>query len=211
MYQVERLTSRLRKGFLIIGIVLLILSFLFFYVASVTNFDYQSVKQYSITPQELLDMGYSNSYNFTLPDGNVEREEVWEYSMGYAGAVVMHQNDELLVECEYGTNLGSSHIIFFGASEGEVIVAKSGGISANILSFTSLQPYDVIGIYITVPFDGNVTHLSNSLSTSGNASVIVTLDHYSTPNWIYFGVGIVTASLSLIAVFTSRKANHAKG
>ena len=85
------------------------------------------------------------------------------------------------------------------------VIAMSGGTSSNIVSFTNLQPYIIIAIYITVPFDGNVTNLWNSISASGSISVNVTLDHYSEPNWIYFGIGVVIASLSLIAVFKSKK------
>jgi hypothetical protein len=113
--------SRLRKGFLVIGIALLILSFFFFYWASRVDYDYHSVKNYSVTAQDFLSYRYTNSYNFSLPAEGVEQETVWEYPLH---SVIMNQDDALLVDFEGGTSLGPSHIVLYSRFNS---VAQSGG------------------------------------------------------------------------------------
>jgi hypothetical protein len=168
-------TSKLRKGFLAIGIVLLVLGFFFFYVASRTDYQYSSEKDYKVN---ITQPSNENDYSF----GNV-----WAYDVT---SVKMQQNDVITVEESGGGDIFGNAIF-----NNEGVVAYSNGY----VSFTTNEE-QWVSVIMTLPSNANLSAYSPSIET-----VIVTLYHYETPQWAYFGIGIVLCSLAMIPIFKSKK------
>jgi hypothetical protein len=175
-------TSRLRKGFLVVGIVLLILSFFFFYLASTIDYDYESGKPYNIDSAHWYNI--TETYNFG---------KVYEYYVNHA---MMQQNDVIIVSFDYA----GGHVVLKDSDLNIITQSRDS------VFFTNYEPYSrLVEIYVTFPYDNaNLTDILNFQQEHGPI-IYVTYDHYGRPQWVYFGIGVVLASLAVIPVLKSKK------
>jgi hypothetical protein len=170
-----------RRGFLVVGLVLLILSFFFFYWASRVNWDYVS------TYEETVNVGYPtyvNNYDDYVYPVNLPTIE-------------MQSGDYLTVECSQFAPEKSSFIILFERTPFGMVTPTEVGIYPDFLSYTNLDTTEVMSVDIGIPSNQNVT--------STTVSVTLNLNHYETPQWAYFGIGVVLCSLAMIPIFKSKK------
>lgn len=171
----------LRKSFLIVGIVLLITSFFFFYLASRIDWNYVSRNQNTVT----LDSPMSqHKYDFG---------EAWEY---FGAPSVSMQNNELLIV----ENNESVWIVLWDVSYGTnpkvLTVSDYGGF----VDFRNNQDWRQVRIYLVIPTTENLT------STLGKTvSVTTTLSHFERPQWVSFGIGVALSSLAVIPLVKSKK------
>ena len=172
---------KLRKGFLIVGIVLLIVGFFFFYLASRIDWNYVSRNQNTVT----LDSPISQyKYDFG---------EAWEYYG--APSVSMHNNELLTVEIN-----GSVRIVLWDVSSDlspRVLITVGYGSFA---AFRNSEDWRLVRIYLVIPTTENLTSILGK-----TFSVTTTLNHYETPQWVAFGIGVVLSSLAVIPIFKSKK------
>jgi hypothetical protein len=172
--------SRLRKGFLVVGIVLLILGFFFFYLASSVGYDYVTT--------------YNNEINLAYPSSQYPQSGAYEY---YVRNVIMQPNDALTVS--YPVFNGTLQIVLVEqvSDINNTVLAVSGYPSSERFVYYKNEPQFngiVVNVYLVAQNIQNVT-----LSTT------MTLNHYETPQWIYFGAGVVLSSLAVIPIFKSKK------
>jgi DNA-binding transcriptional ArsR family regulator len=182
------LSSRsLSRIILIIGIALLASSFLFFYVSS----DYDHITTYN-------HVANLDTHPFFDPIANTSIQNV-----GEAWYVLLQPHDYLTVSVENLSANGTAQLMFQG------LRLDNGRSPANItlndwwslqrsskngfLDFTNSLPTEIYG---SVFFGSEI---------SQTYSITVTLHHYMTTKWLFFGVGIVLASLGLVAVFKSKR------
>ena len=189
--------SRLRKGFLVIGIVLLILGFFFFYAASLEYRNYVTTFKDTVNvslpvPLKIADYGFGNSLVFptSFPD------------------IRMQPNDLLIVECPSGVSAGQIavkvYVVLFGNtsmlqySKAEVLDWELG-----IVEYKNYQSNEFVGVYLAIP----AWNIPNNVTMLNTAAVptTITLCHYETLHWVYFGIGVVLASLAVIPIFKSKK------
>jgi hypothetical protein len=184
--------KRLRIGFLVVGIVLLILSFSFFYWASRANWDYVTVHSDTVN---LADSTYLD--DFFSSYGYPQWGNCYDYFV--RGGIIMQLNDIIRVSFpESGLN-GTVHLVLMKS----FLWGNTGNYSAvaysdsGTLVFTNNQPY----VYHE-SFD-----IRLAFENRQNATITVTtqLNHYETPQWVYFGVGILFSSLAMIPIFKSKK------
>jgi hypothetical protein len=176
--------SKLRKGFLIVGIVLLILGFFFFYWASRVNWNYLSAYE------ESVNVGYPTSVSNI--DGSIRSYFIYRVT-----TIETQSGDYLTVECP-PVVLGQE--VYIILSEGEAhAIATPALVSegAYSVTYTSCGMTKVIYVDLGIPSDQNLT--------GATVSVILNLTHYETPQWILFSFGIITLSGAFVAVFKSRK------
>jgi hypothetical protein len=173
--------SRLRKDFLVVGLVLLILGFFSFYWASRVNWDYVS------TYEETVNVGYPTYIN---------QYGDYDYPVNLP-TIEMQSGDYLTVECSQFAPLKSSFIILFEKAyvPFALVTPTEVGIYPDSLSYTNLDATEVISIDIGIPSNQNVT--------STTVSVTLNLNHYETPQWVYFGIGVVLCSLAMTPIFKS--------
>ena len=193
--QIPPLSSRFRKGFLVIGIVLLILGFLFFYLASRVNWDYVTTYKETVDislPFMMSDYGFGNSFAFPTSTRNIE----------------MQFNDYLTIECPDVVSVGqirlTVYVVLFGStsmlqySKAQVLEYATSWVTHKNYQFN-----EFVGVYLAIPANqvpNNITILRDLA-----VSTTITLHHYETPQWVYFGAGVVLSSLALITMFRSRK------
>lgn len=182
--QVPPPPSKLRKGFLVVGIVLLVMGFFFFYGASRVNWDYVTTHNDSISLTPPLWSG--NFSQFGYPQ--------WGFSYEYyVYSVIMEPNDVITVNLNTLIT-GTIHIVIT-TWEGEEILTSAN--EREPLTFTT--PSSLL-VYVNI--------VSQNILVSQNVqNVIVTtqLNHYETPQWAFFGVGVVLSSLAMIPIFKSKK------
>jgi hypothetical protein len=171
----------LRKGFLIVGIVLLITGFFFFYLASRIDWNYVSRNQNTVT----LDSPMSqHNYDFG---------EAWEY---FGAPSVSMQNNELLIV----ENNGSVRIVLWDVSYGTnpkvLTVSEYGGF----VDFRNNQDWRQVRIYLVIPTTENLTSI-----LSKTLLVTTTLSHFERPQWVSFGLGVALSSLAVIPLVKSKK------
>lgn len=179
MTQQIPLLSKLRKGFLIVGVVLLILGFFFFYWASSVSLEYVTT--------------YKNEVNLNSPQGVgslFDEPEPVEY---YYYLVIPHsidlQPDDFL-NVSYAPNLAKGNV-YIKLDETPTLCISEGQ-----LSFKNYYLYDIrVWVYlVTSNGPQNVT-----------ISATTQLTHYERPQWVYFGIGVVLCSLAMIPIFKSKK------
>jgi len=177
--------SILGKGFLAVGMVLLISSFLFFYWASRVNWDYVTTWNGEVDlahpwhVRNYSQFGYLCEYPSPLP----------------AGGVIMQSNDVLTASCpgwpEVNIN-GEFIIVLWQRGLANDIVLT---IAYDSIYYKNEQP-NVILVYV-VPAAQERQNVT--------VPITMTLNHYETPQWALFGVGVVLSSLAVIPIFKSKK------
>jgi hypothetical protein len=169
--------SRLRKGFLVVGLVLLILSFFFFYGASRVNWDYVT------THNDVVNLA-SPSYSSEYPQFGA-----WEY---WVRDVIMQPNDFLTVSYPEDVQISAREIVLVGRNASGNTLLASGYAEAD---YTNKQPSEIIvQVCLIAQNTQNVTFSSTT-----------TLNHYEAPQWGYFAIGVVLSSLAVIIIFKSKK------
>jgi hypothetical protein len=175
--------SKLRKSFLLAGIVLLILGFFFFYWASRINWDYVSTYTESVNvgyPTTVSNYGFGDNYVYPVNFPTIE----------------MQSGDYLTIECPSIALTQVVDIILFEREPFALVTPTIVSFQiAGFLSYTNLGTTRVMSVYLGIP--------SNQHLTSTTVSVTTTLNHYETPQWGYFGIGIVFSSLAIIPIFKS--------
>jgi len=174
-------SSRLRKGFLVVGLVLLIMGFFFFYWASRVNWDYVG--------------GYTREINLahsSYGPGSPPQFGAYAY---YAGYSVMQPSDALTVS--YPENIqinGTLKIVV--VDENNNLLASSGYPFSDWVVEYKNEPTNhvVVEVYLVAQNIQNVT-----------VSITTTLNHYTKPQLVYFGVGAVLLSLGTISVFERKE------
>jgi hypothetical protein len=181
--QVPPPPSKLREDYLIVGIVLLILGFFCFYGASRINWDYVTT--------------YNDGVNLANPYSISEYPQfgACEYS---AKTLVMQSNDFLTVSYPEDTQInGTIRIVLLRRYSLSVTVLASSGypFADAYVYYKSDQPIDFF--VDVVLFAQNIQNVT--LSTT------MTLNHYETPHWGFFGAGVFLSSLALVPIYKSRK------
>jgi hypothetical protein len=180
----------LRKSFLIIGIVLLVLGFFFFYLASRINYDYVTTHSDTANLANSTFVG-----DFYSKYGYPQWGNCYDYLV--RGDIIMQLNDVVTVRYpESGLN-GTIHIALMRVTltpENTSVVASS---DSDVLTFTSNQPY--------VPSQEFDVDLAFENAQNVTVPVTTQLHHYETPQWVYFGIGVVLSSLAMIPIFKSKK------
>ena len=173
-------SSKLRKGFIVVGIALLVLGFFSFYLAGRIDYDYESVNHVAIqlvSPVSVRDYDFGSSY---------------EFAVSY---VLMHDNDVLIVE-----NNGSVRTVLWDESYGVNPKVLTYSEFGSLVYYKNNQDWRGVRIYLTMPTAENLTSMQ-----SKTVLVIASLHHYERPHWILFAVGVVLSSLALVSIFKSRK------
>lgn len=175
--------SKLRKEFLVVGMVLLILGFFFFYWASRVNWGYVTT--------------HDDAVNLFYPS-RIYQDPQWGQSYEYyVRRLDIQPNDYFTVsypESQYSQIGGTIRIVLRGitADANETTLTFNGFF----MYYTNNPPYDFpfFDVYLVA---SNVQNVTVSLTTE--------LDHYETPQWAFFGIGIVFSSLAMIPIFKSKK------
>jgi hypothetical protein len=104
-----------------------------------------------------------------------------------------------LARSEHGVDVGKSvvFIVLFERTPFGLVTPTEVGIQPDFLSYTNLDTTEVMSVDLGIP--------SNQNFTSTTVSVTLYLNHYETPQWVYFGIGVVLSSLAVIPIFKSRK------
>jgi len=177
--------SILGKGFLAVGMVLLISSFLFFYWASRVNWDYVTTWNGEVDlahpwhVRNYSQFGYLCEYPSPLP----------------AGGVIMQSNDVLTASCLGWPEVNISGGFNIALWEKGLYNDTLLDIGFNFAYYKNEQPNEIlVDVVLVAQIVQNVT-----------VPTTTTLNHYETPQWVYFGVGIVLSSLAVIPIFKSKK------
>lgn len=187
--QVPPSPSKLRKGFLIVGIVLLILSFFFFYLSSRFNWDYLTTQEKTVNigyPSTIKNYGFGDSYVYWVPFSS--------HLSAFGVGISIQHNDYLTVKC---SSVDSQQTVYAVLVDFEVVNDTAFSYGLGSLTYTSPSDYGWAGIYLAIP--------SNQTTTNTTVSVSFTFNHYETPQWVYFGAGVVLSSLAVIPIFKSKK------
>jgi hypothetical protein len=174
MSQPQLSKKPLRKG-MVIGIVLLILSFVFFYLAGSIAYEVTTQSNDVVNP---VSKGVSYAYEF----GTSYHYPIKPYK------IVMQPNDYLTISREHYPTNGAVYITLWDENAHEVLKYTDW----IFLDFRNeLSSNMLVEAHIA-------TQNENTVSTT------VTLHHYERPNWIFLSVGVITALLAGIAIFKSR-------
>lgn len=179
----QRPPSRPRKGFLVIGIVLLLSSFFFFYWASRLDSDYVTFYD------DEVNLAHSMNRIIDYPQFGYSYEY---YPKPYDG-VIMQPNDVLTVSCSNDTQInGTFNIVLW---ERELTNDTLLTYASTFVSYKNEQPNEIL--VVVYLYAQNVQNVTLSTTT--------TLNHYETPQWGCFGAGVVLSSLAVIPIFKSKK------
>lgn len=143
-------------------------------------------------PLKIADYGYGDSLVFraSFPD------------------IVMQPNDLLIVECPTDVSAGQIavkvYIVLFGNtsmlhySKAEVLAWEMG-----IVEYENHKSNEFVGVCLAIP----AWNIPNNVTMLNTAAVptTITLGHYETLHWVYFGIGVVLASLAVIPILESKK------
>jgi hypothetical protein len=176
--------SKLRKGFLVVGMVLLILGFFFFYWASRVNWDYVTTYKETVdvgSPTIVSNYGFGNCY---------------EYSV-HSPITRMQSSDYLTVEySSYEVpNPLYIYIVLFDETNPSNITALSHQYA--ILTYANHDSSKLVSVSLAIP--------SNDSSGPIPVRLTLNLHHDETPQWAYFGIGVVLCSLAIIPIFKSKR------
>lgn len=178
--------SRLRKGFLVIGIVLLILGFSFFYWASRVNWHYVT------TYNDKMNLAYP-SYAQNYPQFGYS----YEYYAKPYGGVIMQPNDVLIVSYQsypFSPQAnGTFQIVLW--EKGLTNDSMLDHVQSDWIGYQNEQPNEILVDVVFVA--QNIQNVTLSSTTI--------LNHYETPQWVYFGIGVVLSSLAVIPILESKK------
>jgi hypothetical protein len=104
----------------------------------------------------------------------------------------MQTNDFLTVQCPDIIPNETVYIVLFDTVPGKATLLN---YSTGLVSYTNHQNNVSIYPYLLIP--------ENQNNHTATVSIIKTLHHYETPQWVYFSIGIVLSSLALIPIFKS--------
>jgi hypothetical protein len=175
----------LSKGLLVIGIVLLVSSFFFFYLASRIDYDY--VTKYD----KVMNL---DTYPHFDPSVN---SSVVSVGVHWMNLFALQPRDYLTIKVEHLPTNGTVGLTLESYTDYDMTTfpyifhSESG-----FIDFRNDLPTEA---FVSVSLSSNSQNMTFSLPTP------TTLHHYETPNWLFFGVGVVLASLGLVAVFKSKK------
>jgi hypothetical protein len=176
------MAQQLRKSFLIFGIALLVLGFFFFYWSIRVNWDY--VTTYN-NETSLAHSGFS--------PGNLPQFGAYQY---YAGYVVMQPNDALTVS--YPENIqinGTLMTVLVDELTDNVLASSTYPLSNGFVDYKNEQPtFVTVEVYLIAQNTQNVT-----------ISTTTTLNHFTQPQLIYFGVSAILLSLGTITIFERKE------
>jgi len=193
-------TSRLRKGFLVVGIVLLSLGFFFLYVASVNGIDRVT------TFHDAVDLDSAGSpHNFTDPIGLAIEYPINPYT------VTMQPNDYLNTSLPNDIyQIEPIYIVFWDNVSNEVL--KYSQPLGDMLGFRNEGSSQMtVQVYLVCKNTSNThddsTHVGFTYSDelTNIYPVTTTLNHYERPQWFYLCIGMVLSSLAVIPIFKSIK------
>jgi DNA-binding transcriptional ArsR family regulator len=179
----------LPKILLIIGIALLASSFLFFYVSSTSDYDHVTTYNYCVNldTSPFIDTITNISFRAT----------------GYEWAILLQPHDYLTVRVENLPANGTADIRF----EGFQLDNGESPTNLTLTDYFSLERSSKNGFLdfrnaLPTEIWGNVFLISEISQTY---FITMTLHHYETVKWPFFGVGVVLASLGLVTVFKSKR------
>ena len=168
----------------------MVLGFFFFYVASSVGYDYVTT--------------YNNEVNLAYPSDSSEYSQLGAYEYR-AAVVIMQSNDVLTVSYpENSQTNGKLQIVLVEAAVNinGTVLAVSGYTSYYGFIYYKNEPSnngtDVNGIAVDV-------YLVSQSVQNLTLPTTTTLNHYETPQWLYFSIGIVLCLLALIPIFKSKK------
>jgi hypothetical protein len=172
--------NKLSKVLLAIGIILLVSSFFCFYLSSRFNWDYVTTQEKTVNigyPSTIKNYGFGDSYVYWVPFSS--------HLSGFGVGIGIQHNDYLTVKC---SSVDSQQTVYAVLVDFEVVkYDKAFSYGLGSLTYTSPSDYEWAGIYLAIP--------SNQSTTNTTVAVSFTFNHYETPQWGYFGVGVVLSSL----------------
>jgi len=171
---------KLSKAFLIIGIVLLVSSLFLFYLASVNDIDFAATYLDTVN---LREAGSSYPYDFGL----AHHYPIKPYM------ILMQPNDYLTISVNAWPANGTVYVVLWDEDWSKVLKYSSTLYASS--AFLDFKTSDKILV------EGYVA----SQNPNNTISVETTLHHYERPQWVLFGIGVVTASLAPLAVFKSKR------
>ena len=183
--------SKLRKGFLIIGMILLITSFFFFFLSSRLNWDYVTTQEKTVTigypTTAVKNYGFGDSYAYPVPKSSDLYG--WEYGL----EIDLWHSDYLTVKCSSENSQQPVYVVL-----ANFLAANDTAYSYHLgsLTHTDLDDIEFCGLVLAVP--------TNQSKTNTTVTVTFTLNHYETPQWVYFGFGVVLSLLAVIPIFKSK-------
>jgi len=190
-------SKSLSRIILIIGIGLLASSFLSFYFSSSSNYDHVTTYKY------VFDLD-THPYIDLITNTSIR-------NVGAGWGILLQPHDYLTVNVEnlpangtvylrFDVHTPDNTMISFNSNTTHITVtptnialAYSSESENGFLDFTNALPTEIWG---------DVT-LFNGISET--YFITMTLHHYETTKWLFFSVGIVLASLGLVAVFKSKR------
>ena len=121
----------------------------------------------------------------------------WGYSYQYyVTSVTMQPGDVLTVWSPESVQINETvHVVIWEPNPfltiNESILTYSDSV---FLTFENSKPYDYLSVdvYLVAQNVQNVT-----------LSVTTTLNHYETPQWVYFGIGVALSSLAVVSIAES--------
>ena len=191
-------SSKLRKGFIVAVVALLIMGFFFFYLAGITNWDYITIQNESVQvgyPSSVANYGFGDSYVYPVPFPTIG----------------LQHNDYLTIDCILNQTVSNQtvanqtvYMILFGATPANTTVLsyQAGFLNFSYpnqlsLSYTNHDSLKNVTIYFAIPSDQNLT--------STTASFTKNLNHYELPNWFDLGVGVLLCSIALDQIVLRRR------
>jgi hypothetical protein len=183
MSQQIQTSSRLRRSFLVIGIVLLILSFFFFYWASNVNWNIVTTENDKVYLYNSRVLGLGDSYPFGYPFYSAIVQPYDVIMVSYPEPT--HSNGTIHITLTYGPT-------FIGTPTNVATATDT-----NFLSYTNPPPNDLHVVeYLLAQNEQDLT-----------LNITTTVHHYETSQslqWVYFGIGVVLSSLAAIPIFKSK-------
>jgi len=182
-------SKSLSRIILIIGIALLASSFLFFYLSGSSNYD-QVTTYYHVVNLD------------THPQFDPVTNISW-VNVGYSWGILLQPHDYLTLSVENLPANGTARLMFQGVR----LDNEGRATNMTINDWWSLQRSSKNGFLdfrndLPTQTWGDITFGSD---VSQTYFITMTLHHYETTKWLFFSVGIVLASLGLVAVFKSKR------
>jgi len=169
---------KLSKAFLIVGIALLLSSFFLFYLASRINFDF------STTYTDTVNLREAGSGIYPYDFGSLQH-------FPFRPTILMEADDYLIVSYDTPPN-GTVYIVLWHYTSHPTVLKYTSSWSFGFLDYKASEQ-TLVKIYLASQ------NPDNAIPTR------VVLHHYERPQWVLFGIGVVTASLAPIAVFKSKR------
>ena len=186
---------RLQKS-LSVGVILLIISFLFFYFASIIDYDFVSVYNETVDMRGGTWSGFGGLF------------DAYRCSLSKPVSILMQPNDYLYLtvtsESNYPFN-GTVYIVLWQEmGSGSWNVSKySSATSLQVASWLDFRTSSLHPVYVGV--DIASSNRENKLSTT------LTIHHYQSPHMMLFGLGMIIAVLALVVTARVKWKNNVYG